>query len=82
VYRDIRYVVDLRHPLQALCGGDYSVEATREDIYPVVKAVGMWEAGFMAFHAFQTLSFRWPALRAANAVLKGDSVPEIDKGGS
>jgi hypothetical protein len=42
------------------------VEATREDIYPVVEAVGMWEsrrdfqrvwegweAGIMAFHAFQ-----------------------------
>ena len=28
-----------------------------------------WEAGFMAFHAFHTLSFPWPAFRAANAVL-------------
>jgi Transposase IS66 family len=26
-----------------------------------------WEAGFMAFHAFHTLSFPWPAFRAANA---------------
>src|SRR5271156_244584 len=45
------------------------VEGAREDIYPVVEAVGMWEsrrdfqrvwegweAGFMAFHAFHTLS--------------------------
>jgi uncharacterized membrane protein YagU involved in acid resistance len=24
-----------------------------------------WEAGFMAFHAFHTLSFPWPALRPA-----------------
>jgi hypothetical protein len=24
-----------------------------------------WEAGFMAFHAFHTLSFPWPAFRAA-----------------
>jgi hypothetical protein len=23
-----------------------------------------WEAGFMAFHAFHTLSFPWPAFRA------------------
>ena len=51
------------------------VEGAREDIYPVVEAVGMWEsrrdfqrvwegwkAGFMAFHAFHTLSFPWPAL--------------------
>jgi hypothetical protein len=22
-----------------------------------------WEAGFMAFHAFHTLSFPWPAFR-------------------
>src|ERR1700733_15138756 len=25
-----------------------------------------WDAGFMAFHAFHTLSFPWPAFRAAN----------------
>ena len=25
-----------------------------------------WEAGFMAFHAFHTLSFPWPALRSGN----------------
>jgi hypothetical protein len=44
-------------------------------MYPVVEAVGMWEsrrdfhrvwegweAGFMAFHAFHTLSFPWPVL--------------------
>jgi hypothetical protein len=56
------------------------VEGAREDIYPVVEAVGMWEArrdfqrvwqgweaGFTAFHAFHTLSFPWPAFRAANA---------------
>ena len=24
-----------------------------------------WEAGFMAFHAFHTLSFPWPAFRLA-----------------
>jgi hypothetical protein len=27
-----------------------------------------WEAGFMAFHAFHTLSFPWPAFRSSNAV--------------
>jgi hypothetical protein len=46
------------------------VEGAREDIYPVVEAVGMWEgweAGFMAFHAFHTLSFPWPAFRVVNA---------------
>ena len=55
------------------------VEGAREDIYPVVEVVGMWEsrrdfqrvwegweAGFMAFHAFHTLSFPWPAFRVAN----------------
>ena len=26
------------------------------------KSVGGWKAGFMAFHAFHTLSFPWPAL--------------------
>ena len=26
-----------------------------------------WEVGFMAFHAFHTLSFPWPAYRAVNA---------------
>jgi hypothetical protein len=25
-----------------------------------------WEAGFMAFHAFHTLSFPWPAFRATS----------------
>ena len=76
----MRYVVDLRHPLQAPCGSDASsCGGTRRHIYPVVEAVGMWEsrrdfqrvwegweAGFMAFHAFHTLSFPWPAFRAAS----------------
>ena len=78
--RDRRYVVDLRHPLQAPCEGNGSGSRVREDLYSVVEAVGMWEsrrdfqrvwegweAGFMAFHAFHTLSFPWPAYRAANA---------------
>jgi len=26
-----------------------------------------WEAGFLAFHAFHTLSFPWPAFRAGAA---------------
>ena len=26
-----------------------------------------WEAGFMAFHAFHTLSFPWPASRPGDA---------------
>jgi hypothetical protein len=56
------------------------VEWARKDIYSVVEAVEMWEsrrdfqrvwegweAGFMAFHAFHTLSFPWPAFRSANA---------------
>jgi len=50
------------------------VECVSEDVNPVVEAVGMWEsqrdfqrvwkaweAGIMAFHAFHTLSFPWPA---------------------
>jgi hypothetical protein len=75
----MRYAVDLRHPLQAPCGGYGSIEWTRKDIYPVVEAVGMWEsrrdfqrvwegweAGFMAFHPSHTLTFPWPAFRAAS----------------
>ncbi len=26
-----------------------------------------WEAGFLAFHAFHTLSFPWPAFRPGDA---------------
>ena len=26
-----------------------------------------WEAGFLAFHAFHTLSFPWPAFRSGDA---------------
>jgi hypothetical protein len=26
-----------------------------------------WEAGFMAFHAFHTLSFPWPAFRGTDS---------------
>jgi hypothetical protein len=73
----MRYVVDLRHPLRAPCGGDGSNRGgTRRHIpsrrgrenvaipkgFP--KSVGRVEAGFMAFHA---LSFPWPSFRAANA---------------
>jgi hypothetical protein len=78
VYRDMRYVVDLRQPLQAPCGRYGRVEWARKDIYPVVEAVEMWEsqrdfqrvwegweAGIMAFHPFHTLSFPWPAFRPA-----------------
>jgi hypothetical protein len=74
----MRYAVDLRHPLQAPCGGyDFQLRGYEEN-YLVVEAVGMWEsrrdfqrvwegweAGFMAFHAFHTLSFPWPAFRPA-----------------
>ena len=66
---DMRYAVDLRHPLQAPCGGDgfelkgYEKTTTqssrpwesRRDFQRV------WEAGFMGLHAFHTLSFPWPA---------------------
>jgi len=45
VYRDRRYVVDLRHPLQAPCEGNGSSSRVREDIYPRVEAVGIvWSA--------------------------------------
>ena len=40
----MHYIVDLRHPLQTPCGGNGRVERAREDIYPVVEAVGMWES--------------------------------------
>ena len=72
----MRYAVDLRHPLQAPCGAYDLVQGKGDDKYPVVEAVGMWEsrrdfhsvwegweAGFMAFHAFHTLSFPRPAFR-------------------
>ena len=57
--------------------------------YPVVEAVGMWEsrrdfqrvwegweAGFMAFHAFHTLSFPWPGLVSARPSWKASHWPE------
>ena len=78
----MRYAVDLRHPLQSPCGGYCRAEQARKDVYPVVEAVGMWEsrrdfqrvwegwkAGFMAFHAFHTLSFPWPVLPRSVAKL-------------
>ena len=67
VYRDMGYVVDLKHPLQAPCG-------IVLDIEPAVEALVMWESrrdfqeewegwrtrisGFHAFHssAFPTLA--------------------------
>ena len=74
----MRYAVDLRHPLQPPCGGYGSSCRKRRDIYPVVEAVGVWEsrrdfqrewegweAGFMAFHPFHSLSLPWPAFRVA-----------------
>ena len=30
-----------------------------------------WEAGFMAFHAFHTLPFPWPAVRPGDAGFRG-----------
>jgi hypothetical protein len=70
MYRNMRYAVDLRHPLKPLAVAMVRVDGAREDMYPVVEVVGMWEsrrdfqrvwegweAGFMAFHAFYTLSF-------------------------
>src|ERR1700728_4709517 len=42
---------------------------------PAVEAAGMWEgwkAGFLAFHAFQTLSFSLPAF--GNACRKSQSL--------
>jgi hypothetical protein len=72
----MRYAVDLRHPLQAPCGGDVGLSRHEERSQLVAEAVGMWEsqrdfqrvwegweAGFMAFHAFHTLSFPWSAFR-------------------
>jgi hypothetical protein len=78
-----KYAQGVSVPGHALrCGPEISVTSplrwrwfklgAREDISPVVEAVGMcesrrefqrvwegWEAGFMAFHAFHTLSFPW-----------------------
>ncbi len=46
MYRDMRYVVDLRHSLQPTCGVASSnrsaVSTVFENIDPVVEAVGMW----------------------------------------
>ena len=33
-----------------------------------------WEAGFMAFHAFHTLSFPWPAFVETHSIRSGLSV--------
>jgi hypothetical protein len=55
------------------------VEGAREDLYPIVEAVGVWEsrrgfqrvwegweAGFMAFHAFSPVKFDIAALPKAH----------------
>src|SRR5271156_3132245 len=39
----MRYVVDLRHPLQAPCGNNAPVEGAREDIY--LQSSRPWECG-------------------------------------
>src|SRR5579883_1849436 len=80
----MRYVVDLRHPLQAPCGGDDSGFGEYKKTSLIVEAVGMWEsrrdfqgvwegwkAGFMAFHAFHTLSFPWPAFSRGKYWMNG-----------
>jgi hypothetical protein len=82
----MRYAVDLGHPLQAPCGrsGSSWVGSKRHNL--AVEAVGMWEsrrdfqrvwegweAGFMAFHAFHTLSFPWPAVRPGDAGFRATS---------
>ena len=36
-----------------------------------------WEAGFMAFQAFQTLSFPWPAFRPGDAGFTAKSTSAI-----
>lgn len=41
---------------------------SRRDLQRVWKE---WEAGFMAFNAFHTLSFAWPAFCGANAAYIG-----------
>ena len=64
-------------PLRWPC---FRVEGVLEDNYRVVVAVGMWEsrrdsqrvwkgweAGFLAFHAFHTLSFPWAAFGPGDA---------------
>ena len=95
MYRDMRYAVDLRHPLQAPCGGhDFEFRGVWEDNSLVVEAVGMWEsrrdfqrvwegwkAGFMAFHAFHTLSFPWPAFRPGGSGFTATSTSAISRTG-
>jgi hypothetical protein len=38
-----------------------------------------WEAGFMAFHAFHTLSFPWPAFRPGDAGFTGTSTSAMGR---
>ena len=73
----MRYAVDLRHQLQAPGGCDDSGCAGYEKT--TIRSSRPWECGnpegiskecgkggkpaFLAFHAFHTLSFPWPAFR-------------------
>ena len=43
MYRNMRYVVDLRHPLQAPCGGDGSSGGGHEKTY--IQSSRPWECG-------------------------------------
>jgi hypothetical protein len=38
-----------------------------------------WEAGFLAFHAFHTLSFPWPAFRPGNAGFTAISISAMGR---
>jgi hypothetical protein len=77
VYRNICYTLDRTHPLQLPCGARVLFCLVSEDINPSSRQWECenpegnfqrvwegWEAGFMAFHAFHTLSFARPALFA------------------
>jgi hypothetical protein len=40
-----------------------------------------WEAGFLAFHAFHTLSFPWPAFRPGDAGFTATSTSAMSRTG-
>ena len=49
---------------------------SRRDFQRVWKG---WEAGFLAFHAFHTLSFPWPAFRLGDAGLTATSTSAMGR---
>ena len=91
MYRNMRYAWTLDIRYKPLAVAMVRVEGGHEKTYPVVEAVGMWEsrrdfqrvwegweAGFMAFHAFHTLSFPTGLLLARQMLDKPNAATQCN----